>query len=120
MRDYGAFDDPASPKAALLIECGQHWRAPSAAIAIEATLRFLAAFDIDKAARRRLRQRQRIKRRDVANVHVRPAIFATADVTRYPRCPRLLYQRRNLHALRRSAQRIAVDHRVAQNDSANA
>lgn len=42
MRDYGAFDDPASGKAALLIECGQHWEAASGALAIEATLRFLA------------------------------------------------------------------------------
>ena len=25
MRDYAAFADPASPKAALLVECGQHW-----------------------------------------------------------------------------------------------
>jgi predicted deacylase len=45
MRDYGAFDDPASAKAALLVECGQHWRAPSAAVAVESALRFLACFD---------------------------------------------------------------------------
>lgn len=41
MRDYGAFDDPARPHTALLIECGQHWAAGSVRAAIETTLRFL-------------------------------------------------------------------------------
>src|SRR3546814_17938143 len=27
MRDYEGFADPASPKNALLVECGQHWEA---------------------------------------------------------------------------------------------
>ena len=44
MRDYGAFADSASPKNALLIECGQHWERASAAVAIDATLRFLLHF----------------------------------------------------------------------------
>lgn len=43
MRDYGAFDDPASPKAALLIECGQHWEEASGHLAKESTARFLTA-----------------------------------------------------------------------------
>jgi hypothetical protein len=43
MRDRGAFNDPASPKAALLIECGQHWERSAQAVAIDTTLRFLAA-----------------------------------------------------------------------------
>ncbi|GFE49580.1 hypothetical protein So717_13330 [Roseobacter cerasinus] len=43
MRDYGAFDDPAATKTALLIECGQHWEAKAAPLAIEATLRCLVA-----------------------------------------------------------------------------
>jgi predicted deacylase len=42
MRDYGAFEDPASRKAALLVECGQHWAAQAAEVAIDTTLRFLA------------------------------------------------------------------------------
>lgn len=46
MRDYGAFGDPASPKNALLIECGQHWEAASADVAKETALRFLAAVDV--------------------------------------------------------------------------
>jgi hypothetical protein len=43
MRDYGAFDDPGQPQAALLIECGQHWSAASVTVALQSTLRFLAA-----------------------------------------------------------------------------
>jgi predicted deacylase len=42
MRDYAGFGDPASPKNALLVECGQHWERRSADIAIETMLRFLA------------------------------------------------------------------------------
>ncbi|MEM9524014.1 MAG: succinylglutamate desuccinylase/aspartoacylase family protein [Pseudomonadota bacterium] len=43
MRDYGDFDDPASGKTALLIECGQHWEAGAGPLAIDATIRFLVA-----------------------------------------------------------------------------
>jgi predicted deacylase len=43
MRDYGGFGEPASPRNALLVECGQHWEKRSAAVAIETTLRFLLA-----------------------------------------------------------------------------
>jgi predicted deacylase len=43
MRDYGAFADPASPKNALLIECGQHWETDSVDVAKETALRFLLA-----------------------------------------------------------------------------
>jgi predicted deacylase len=43
MRDYGGFADPLSAKAALLVECGQHWLRRSAEIATDATLRFLLA-----------------------------------------------------------------------------
>ncbi|MBL8697196.1 MAG: succinylglutamate desuccinylase/aspartoacylase family protein [Alphaproteobacteria bacterium] len=41
MRDYGGFGDPASPKNAQLVECGQHWEAKSADVAIETMLRTL-------------------------------------------------------------------------------
>jgi predicted deacylase len=41
MRDYGGFGDPASPKTALLIECGQHWEKRSAEVATDVMLRFL-------------------------------------------------------------------------------
>lgn len=43
LRDYGAFADPADPRTALLVECGQHWAAAAAAVAIETTVRFLRA-----------------------------------------------------------------------------
>jgi succinylglutamate desuccinylase len=41
MRDYAGFADPQSAKAALLIECGQHWAAPSAKVAYAACVRML-------------------------------------------------------------------------------
>jgi predicted deacylase len=46
LRDYAAFDDPASPKNALLVECGQHWEAAAPRIATQATLRFLRLFEM--------------------------------------------------------------------------
>jgi predicted deacylase len=41
MRDFGGFGDPASPKNALLVECGQHWERSAAAVAWQTTWRFL-------------------------------------------------------------------------------
>ncbi len=46
MRDYAGFGDEASPKNALLVECGQHWARRTADVARETTLRFLARFGI--------------------------------------------------------------------------
>lgn len=43
LRDYGAFADPASPKTALLVECGQHWENSAAEVATMTCYRFLAA-----------------------------------------------------------------------------
>ena len=43
LRDYGAFADPASPKTALLVECGQHWEKGAAEVATMTSYRFLAA-----------------------------------------------------------------------------
>jgi predicted deacylase len=50
MRDYGGFGDPKSPKNALLIETGQHWRASSVVVAKDVTARFLAESGIVEAA----------------------------------------------------------------------
>jgi predicted deacylase len=50
MRDYGGFGDPKSPKNALLIETGQHWRASSVVVAKDVTARFLASSDIVEPA----------------------------------------------------------------------
>jgi len=41
MRDRGGFGDPASPKNALLIECGQHWERSAVDVAIDGLTRFL-------------------------------------------------------------------------------
>ena len=44
LRDFAFFDDEDDPRAALLIECGQHWEAAAPAVAREAVLRFLRHF----------------------------------------------------------------------------
>ncbi len=46
MRDYGGFGDADSPKAALLVECGQHWERSSEALAWQTTWRFLSALNV--------------------------------------------------------------------------
>jgi predicted deacylase len=44
LRDYAFFDDPADPRTALLVECGQHWERSAPQVARSATLRFLRHF----------------------------------------------------------------------------
>jgi predicted deacylase len=51
MRDYGGFGDPASPKNALLIECGQHWERKAEHVAWQTTWRFLQALGAVDPAR---------------------------------------------------------------------
>ena len=41
MIERGAFSDPVSPRAAILIECGQHWQKSSVDVAIDTVVRFL-------------------------------------------------------------------------------
>jgi predicted deacylase len=43
MIERGGFGDPASPRRAALIECGQHWERGAEALARDTMLRFLAA-----------------------------------------------------------------------------
>jgi predicted deacylase len=43
MIERGAFNDPASPKTAVLIECGQHWEKGAADVAVDTLFRFLRA-----------------------------------------------------------------------------
>lgn len=50
MVERGGFGDPASPKRALLIECGQHWERASADVAIDGLVRFLQLAGIVDAA----------------------------------------------------------------------
>jgi predicted deacylase len=44
MRDFAGFGDPASPKNALLVECGQHWERDAERVAWQTTWRFLRNF----------------------------------------------------------------------------
>ena len=41
MVERGGFGDPASPRKALLIECGQHWERAAADVAVDTLVRFL-------------------------------------------------------------------------------
>jgi N-formylglutamate amidohydrolase/predicted deacylase len=50
MIDRGGFGDPASPKKALLIECGQHWERAAADVANDALWRFLGLTGLASAA----------------------------------------------------------------------
>lgn len=43
MRDFADFADPESPRNAALVECGQHWEADSAEVAIDCVTGFLRA-----------------------------------------------------------------------------
>jgi predicted deacylase len=44
LRDYAFFDDESDSRAALLVECGQHWDRSSPGVAKQAMLRFLRHF----------------------------------------------------------------------------
>ncbi len=44
LRDYAFFDAPDDPRAALLVECGQHWERAAPHVARQCTLRFLRHF----------------------------------------------------------------------------
>lgn len=44
--EYAPFNDPASDKVALLVECGHHWSPASAVVAMDTALFFLATLDM--------------------------------------------------------------------------
>jgi predicted deacylase len=46
LRDYARFDDPADPRTALLIECGQHWAKTAPEVAVQVSLRFARHFGL--------------------------------------------------------------------------
>ena len=46
MRDFSGFGDAASPKNALLVECGQHWERAAEHVAWQTTWRFLRHLDV--------------------------------------------------------------------------
>ena len=68
MIERGGFGHPASPKTAVLIECGQHWEKGAAEVAIDTMLRFLRVTGAADAAwveprlRLELPARQRVVR----------------------------------------------------------
>jgi len=57
MIERGAFADPSSPRAAVLIECGQHWARSSVDVATDITQRFLAVAGMIEKAFEGARQR---------------------------------------------------------------
>ena len=50
MIERGGYCDPASPKRALLMECGQHWERAAADVAIDTLVRFLGLVGMADAA----------------------------------------------------------------------
>jgi predicted deacylase len=50
MRDFGAFADPASPRTAMLVECGQHWQRGTVDVAVATCRSFLAALEVVEPA----------------------------------------------------------------------
>jgi len=50
MIERGGFGDPASPKRALLVECGYHWERAAAEVAIDTLVRFLGLAGLADAA----------------------------------------------------------------------
>ena len=50
MVERGGYGDPASPKRALLVECGQHWERAAAEVAIDTLVRFLGLAGVADAA----------------------------------------------------------------------
>ncbi len=81
LRDYGGFADPASPRNAALIECGQHTDPAAPARALDAAFRFLLHLEmIDaEAAGPYLRDRQIAP----SVVEVTHAVTAASDAFRF-------------------------------------
>ncbi len=84
MRDYGGFGDAASPKNALLVECGQHWERSAERVAWQSTWRFLRAVDVvdrEAAAREIGTEPQRAQKL----VRVTEAVIAHSPAFRFAR-----------------------------------
>lgn len=77
LRDYGSFNDPASERNALLVECGQHWQAASIEVARETVARFLACCGMsDTASSEESRNAQQV-------IEVTDVITATSSRFRF-------------------------------------
>src|SRR5262249_45703110 len=76
---------------------------------------FLATLDIHERACRGPSDSQYIERGNVGDMDVRPTVQPTSDVTGHTGYFSLTHQCGYLPAVRRRAQRIAIDHRIAEN-----
>jgi predicted deacylase len=102
MVERGGFADPASPKRALLIECGQHWEAGAAEVAHDTLARFLGLAGIVEPGWARARQRRPLPARQRL-VRVSDAIVArSADF-------RFLVPTIGLSVIPRAGTPIAID-----------
>ena len=102
LRDYGGFAQAASPKNALLIECGQHWKGTSAAVAIETAVCFLertGTIGPEFAARHRAGAE---RRRQTFIEVTGPVTIETADF-------RFVEDFRGLEVIARAGTAIATD-----------
>lgn len=82
MIERGGFGDPAAPKRALLIECGQHWERKSRDVAIDTVVRFLGLTGLaDAQWVAQHRQVQAPERQRV--VRVTEAVVARSDGFRF-------------------------------------
>jgi len=87
MIERGGFGDPASAKAAVLIECGQHWEKSAADVAVDTLVRFLRVTGMaspewaDKRVRVPRPREQRVVRVTQAVVAKTPAFRFTAPFT---------------------------------------
>lgn len=82
MVERGGLGDPASPRRALLIECGQHWERAAQDVAIDALVRFLALTGVADAAWARQHQRVQAPARQRL-VRVTEAVVALSSYFRF-------------------------------------
>ena len=84
MRDYGGFGDPASPKNALLVECGQHWERASEHVAWQTVWRFLRHLGaVDRALADEQIDRETAPRQKL--IRVTDAVIASTPSFRFAR-----------------------------------
>jgi predicted deacylase len=82
MRDYGGFGDPASPRNALLVECGQHWERNAERVAWQTTWRFLRHLDVVERGRA---EREIEAARPQKLIRVTDAVIANTPAFRFAR-----------------------------------
>lgn len=105
MIERGAFADPNDARTALLIECGQHWEAAAAAVALDTLLRFLGDSGV-LAAGFVEAQLRRIGRTPPARqqlVRVTEAVVASSPAFRFVR------EFRGLEVIAEAGELIATD-----------